>query len=209
MTPEAHPGPDPAPDERAMGLLAQLAALPEGEHLLSCLQCGTCGGTCPVSRTLPHTPRRLFALARAGMDREVLESLTPHVCASCYACTVKCPAEIKITDLMYAIKRIALRAGIAPPDSDAARFAGAFTDVISRNGRSHELQTLMRYMIPRHPVRMLRQTGLGLGMMARGRMPILPERIEELEPFRRMVARALELEDDLEPAPASAKEERP
>lgn len=171
-----------------------LAALPEGKHLRSCLQCGTCGGTCPVSPMLPHSPRRIFAMVRAGMKREVLESLTPWVCASCYECTVKCPAQIAITEIMYALKRMAGREGITPPDSDAVRFARLFTEVVSTYGRAHELQVLMKYMMFHHPVRLARQTGVGMRMMFKGRMPLFPHRIEGIDKFRAMVERAVALE---------------
>jgi quinone-modifying oxidoreductase, subunit QmoC len=172
-----------------------VAALPEGERLRSCIQCGSCGGTCPVSRVMKHTPRRLFAMVRAGMKREVLTSLTPWVCASCYSCTVKCPAGIKITDLMYALKRMALHEGLHPEDSDAWRFAEQFTNVVCSHGRASELEVLMRYMMFAHPGRMLGQSFVGMSMMQKGRMPILPHSITGLDGFKKMVAKARELEE--------------
>ena len=35
----------------------ELAALPEGERILSCIQCGTCSGTCPYGEHMEFTPR--------------------------------------------------------------------------------------------------------------------------------------------------------
>ncbi|MBN2361505.1 MAG: 4Fe-4S dicluster domain-containing protein [Deltaproteobacteria bacterium] len=172
-----------------------VAALPEGERLRSCLQCGSCGGTCPVARILQHTPRRLFAMVRAGMKREVLTSLTPWVCSSCYACTVNCPAGIKITDIMYALKRMAIKEGLQPKESDANRFAEQFTDVVCAHGRASEFEAMMRYMMFSHPGRLLGKSAVGLEMMGRGRMPLLPHRIQGLESFRRLVARARELDE--------------
>jgi heterodisulfide reductase subunit C len=112
-------------EQQDAGFFDSLAALPEGDRLRSCLQCGTCGGTCPVAPMLPHTPRKIFAMVRAGMKRPVLESLTPWVCASCYACTVNCPAGIHITEIMYALKRRGAAEGITPPDSDAIQIGRA------------------------------------------------------------------------------------
>jgi heterodisulfide reductase subunit C len=175
--------------------LEAVAKLPEGDRLRSCIQCGSCGGTCPVSRVMPHTPRRIFAMVRAGMKEQVLTSLTPWVCASCYSCTVKCPAGIKITDLMYALKRMGLKEGVTPKGSDAHAFAQSFTDVVCAHGRASELEVLMRYMMFRHPFAMMAQSLTGLGMMRKGRMPILPHRIEGLAGFHKMVERAQELEE--------------
>ncbi len=171
----------------------EVAALPEGAHLRSCIQCGTCGGTCPVSPMLPHTPRKLFAMIRAGMKDAVLSSPTPWVCSSCYECTVKCPAEIKITELMYALKRRAIREGVRCEDSDADRFLRQFTRIVAKNGRSHELSLLMRYMMFKHPIQMLKQTGLGLRMMGKGRMPLFSHKVRDKEGYSRMVEKALEL----------------
>jgi len=42
------------------------AGTPGGETLRLCLQCGTCGGSCPSGPDMDHTPRALFALMLAG-----------------------------------------------------------------------------------------------------------------------------------------------
>ena len=42
------------------------------------------------------------------IDR-VVKSNTIWLCTSCYYCTVRCPAGIKITDLMYELKRMAIK----------------------------------------------------------------------------------------------------
>jgi quinone-modifying oxidoreductase subunit QmoC len=85
-----------------------------GEDLYRCIQCGTCSGICPLSVFMDHTPRQIMAMTRAGFRDDVLSSNTPWLCASCYACTVECPKEIKITDVMYAIKREAIRRKVYP-----------------------------------------------------------------------------------------------
>jgi heterodisulfide reductase subunit C len=130
------------------------------------------------------------------MRQQVLHSLTPWVCASCYACTVRCPAGIAITEVMYALKRMALAAGITPAGSDAHRFATLFTDAVSRRGRAFELETMLQYMLLRHPGRLLGQATVGVSMLTKGRMPVLPHSIEGLRAFHAMVRRARELEKE-------------
>jgi quinone-modifying oxidoreductase, subunit QmoC len=172
----------------------EIASLPEGERLRSCIQCGTCGGTCPVCPALPHTPRKLFAMIRAGMKDQVLESITPWVCSSCYECTVKCPAQIKITEIMYALKRRAMAEGKHLEGSDSNRFYKLFSKLVSQYGRSHELELLMRYMMFHHPFQLMRQSLLGLQMVIKGRMPFFPHRIKDLPGFEKMVEKAMALE---------------
>ncbi|HOX45509.1 MAG TPA: 4Fe-4S dicluster domain-containing protein [Myxococcota bacterium] len=173
--------------------LAELDKLPEGAKVKMCIQCGTCGGMCPVTPLLDHSPRRLFAMLRAGMTDEVLDAATPWVCSSCYRCTVNCPAGIKITEVMYALKRRAIQAGRKARSSDYQRFASIFTRIVSRHGRSHEMGLLSRYMMFHHPVAMAKQSGLGMRLMLKGRMPLTQEKIKDREGLRRMAAKALEL----------------
>jgi len=173
--------------------LDEVAALPEGERIRACIQCGTCGGTCPVSPYLPHTPRRVFAMVRAGMKDQVLKSLTPWVCSSCYECTVKCPAQIKITEIMYALKRRAIREGTTPEDSDAYRFFKLFEQIVAKKGRAHELKLLMKYMLFRHTGQMMRQSMFGARMIFKGRMPLFGHSIKDKDGFEKLVRKAIEL----------------
>ena len=67
------------------------------------------------------TPRQLIGMFRAGAIEELLQSRTIWICASCYHCTLRCPAQIKITDLIYALKRIAIDEGICPSQPTGER----------------------------------------------------------------------------------------
>jgi len=177
------------------GLLDRVAALHEGERILSCIQCGTCAGTCPVGFAMDASPRKIFAMVRAGLKREVLESSTPWICASCYKCTVGCPQEIHITEIMYALKRIAMREGISPKNPDPERFAKIFTEMVTRFGRGYELGLMLKFMLPGKAIDLVKQAPVGMAMLSQGRMPLLPHKIEDLEGFRKMVERAVALEE--------------
>ena len=89
-------------------LLSQLEVIPGGDKIKACIQCGTCTGSCPVSYAMDISPRGVMALFRAGDIESILRSRTIWVCASCYVCTTRCPSGIKITDILYALKRIAI-----------------------------------------------------------------------------------------------------
>jgi len=100
--------------ERVHGFGGEIMAVPGCEGLFSCIQCGTCSGTCPLSVYMEHSPRQIMALVRAGFKDEVLQSNSIWLCASCYSCTVECPREIRITDIMYALKQRAIQEGVYP-----------------------------------------------------------------------------------------------
>src|SRR5512140_2166740 len=93
-------------------LLEQVAARTAGiSRLEMCIQCGSCGGSCPSAAAMDHTPRMLFAMLRSGMREEALSSNTFWMCVSCYHCVVRCPQNIHITDVMYALKSMAVEEG--------------------------------------------------------------------------------------------------
>lgn len=80
--------------------LDNVLATPEGRELLTCIQCGTCAGTCPYGEVMDYPPRRLIGLLRAGLLEEVLASESLLNCVSCYACMAKCPRGLHLTDVL-------------------------------------------------------------------------------------------------------------
>lgn len=162
-------------------------------RLAMCIQCGTCGGSCPSATAMDHTPRRLFALVRAGMRDEVLRSNTPWMCVSCYQCVVRCPQDIQITDVMYALKGMAEESGLYK-GSVAPGFSGVFVGQVERFGRSWEIGLTARHY-GRHFIRRLpRMAPMGLGLFRHGRIGILPHRIKQRGQLRAILERAKELE---------------
>lgn len=81
-----------------------------------CIQCGICGGSCPLGHAMDHTPRRIIHLAKEGLLGDVLRTTTPWLCVSCYTCTARCPSGLKITDVLFpALRDAALAGGVQPP----------------------------------------------------------------------------------------------
>ena len=92
-------------DRRSEFLQEVIDDTPGGERLVHCLQCGSCGGSCPNGADMQYTPRTIFAMINANKREEVLSSNTMWCCVSCYFCTARCPQEIPITEIMYSLKR--------------------------------------------------------------------------------------------------------
>jgi heterodisulfide reductase subunit C len=170
-----------------------ISAAPGGEALRTCLQCGTCGGSCPSGADMDHTPRALFAMINSGMREEVLRSNTPWYCVSCYYCTSRCPKEIPITEIMYTLKRLAVRDGLYD-DSTAPDFSKTFIHWVEEYGRSFELGLMGVHMIRHNPFGAFKIVDMGVGMVTKGRMGFTPTRIRELDGLKRILAKAKELE---------------
>ncbi|MEN6299182.1 MAG: 4Fe-4S dicluster domain-containing protein [Anaerolineaceae bacterium] len=176
-----------------------IAATPGESRLNYCIQCGTCGGSCPSGPDMDHTPRALFAMIRAGMKTEVLKSNTPWYCVSCYYCTSRCPQEIHITDIMYTLKRMAIDEGYFRESTaaDAPGFSQTFIFYVENFGRSFEMGLATAYKLMHHPLDMFAVIPMGLGMMAKNRIDIIPKRIKAVDQLKSILKKAKELEAQL------------
>ena len=140
------------------------------------------------------TPRETVALFRAGMLEEILESRTIWICASCYSCRVRCPMGIEVTDLLYALKRIATHKKIYPSRFPVHALSKVFTSSLYRFGRNYELELGLRYFLKTNPLKLLSNIGFGFSMIKKGRMAIFPKKIKKLKEVRAIIDRAKELE---------------
>lgn len=166
-----------------------VAATPDGEILAQCLQCGSCGGSCPSGPDMDTSPRQLFAMVMADMEEEVLSSNTPWYCVSCYYCTVRCPQEIPITDLMYSLKQMAIQAG-KYRQADHVDFSNSFIGNVERYGRSFEFGLATRYHLSHNPLKMVGKGGLGFQMLTKGRLSTTPERIHNMPQLSAILSEA-------------------
>ena len=162
-------------------------------RLEMCIQCGTCGGSCPSAADMDHTPRMLFAMIRAGFREEALRSNTPWICVSCYHCVVRCPQEVHITDVMYTLKSMAIAEKLYK-ETTAPDFSQTFVDMVENYGRSYEFGLATRHYLKHYPLRLPSMAPMGLGLLTKKRMEITPRRIERIEQLKAILARAKELE---------------
>ena len=185
---------DPPPPRKESELRAafwkQVSSFPEGHKIKNCLQCGTCTGTCPVSYAMDLTPRELVALFRAGHIEEILRSRAIWICASCYACTVRCPVGIHVTDTMYALKRLAMASDLYPDDFPVNRLAKQFMTNVYHYGRNYELGLGAHYYLKAKPSKLMASAGFGMKMMKVGRLGVTPKAIKKIDEVRAIIDRA-------------------
>ena len=180
--------------EEDLSLLNEVSMKTAGvSHLEMCIQCGTCGGSCPSAMDMEHTPRMLFAMLRAGMREEVLRSNTQWICVSCYHCVVRCPQEVHIADVMYTLKGMAIKAKLYS-DSTAPDFSQTFVDMIKMFGRSYEMGLASRHYLRHFPLRLPSMMPMGFGMITKGRMSFKPHKIKGMDQLRKIMNRAKQLE---------------
>jgi len=152
-------------------------SIPGGEKIKECIQCGTCSASCPTSYAMDYTPREIIAAFRAGLLERVLKSNTVWLCASCYYCTVRCPSGIKLTDIMYELKRLGVEFGLVQEGAVAPVLSKTFVDMVDKYGRVPEIPLMMNVLLKTKPLGILKMIPHGLKLFLRGRMPFLPHRI--------------------------------
>jgi len=162
-----------------------------GEPLRTCIQCGTCAGTCPVVEFMDHTPRQLIGMINADQKEDVLASNTFWYCASCFYCTVRCPSEIDIAGVMYAMKRYSIWHKQYQEDLIGPVFSETFVKTIVRSGRSYEPILAPSYIFSSGVKSFFQEAITATSMMLKGRIPVLPARIKRLDNFKRMISRII------------------
>jgi len=140
---------------------------------------------------MDHTPRKLIAMINADMKEEVLESNTFWFCASCYHCTVRCPSNIDIAEVMYAVKRYSIWHKQYEDDLVGPVFSETWVKTVLNSGRSYEPILAPTYMFTFGPKEFFQEALTATNLMLKGRIPVMPPRIKRLENFKKVVRRII------------------
>ena len=178
-------------------LLDEVAAHPGGETLRACIQCGTCAGSCPAANEMQFSPRTINAMVKAGMRDEVLSSNSMWMCLSCYLCTERCPRGVKVTDVMYALKRLAIRHNGENYWAPAPVLERTFVDCVNLTGRLTEIGLTGGYYWRTNPFKALTMIPMGLKLLSHHRLPLMPSRVKGMRELRAMIRKAQSLEREL------------
>jgi heterodisulfide reductase subunit C len=143
-----------------------------------CYQCGTCTGACPVMAAggMDYAPRAIMRMIQAGLEEEVLASQTIWTCASCYACAVRCPHDIEITDVMTRLRNLALQRGYKARKGKA--YNRGFMDIVRRRGRLWEPELVILYNLMTNPLGLVGLAPVGLKMVLKRKLRFLPTQVE-------------------------------
>jgi len=174
--------------------VANLLHATEGKPFNSCIQCALCSGTCPVVEFMDYSPREIIALIFADLKEKVLQANTYWYCASCYHCTVRCPRDINVADLMYALKRYSMWKGRYRKDLIGPAFSERFVKTIFKTGKSFEPALAPVFMFSYGFWGFLLDARTAAKLLRMGRLPLIPAKVKRRGNFRRMLGRIIPLE---------------
>jgi len=124
----------------------EIAALPGGEHVHRCWQCGSCTNSCTVNAINPDfNPRYWIYLIRLGMESEILrDKEIIWQCVSCNKCTYACPRDVVPEGVMKALSHwMELKGHV--PKSPSMVFDEVFSEQVFARGKIEEGRVMQRF----------------------------------------------------------------
>ena len=185
--------------------LDEVCFLPGGKCVRWGMQCGMCSASCPSVNQMDYSPRKIIALILASRRYDVLTINTMWVCASCYLCTARCPKEVKITELMHSLERLAARHSLRNGEVSTPAMYRAFVNSIKSNGRIFELGMMTQFYLSTlltksyllavltgkaNPLATIKMLPLALKLFTHGRMSIKPRKIKGTDQLKTIVEKA-------------------
>ena len=123
-------------------------------------------------------PHQVMHSISLGNTDEVIDSDTIWVCASCETCTTRCPNEIDIAHVMDTLRKLSMKKGVKNAHHQAPIFHHSFLNNVKMLGRMHEISMAVDFSLRAEGLRgLLKQSGLGLNMLRKGKVKIIPERL--------------------------------
>ena len=125
----------------------EISKIPGAEKIMTCFQCGTCTGDCPIARfSNSYRPRQIIRMTQLGLRPKVLSSQKIWLCAGCYTCTDRCPQDVEVASVLRVLRNLAVQEGFMPS--------------VYRELASNVLETGYAYMIPRLRLKKREEEGL-------------------------------------------------
>lgn len=169
----------------------EIAKEPGGENIKKCFNCTGCTVGCPVTEIdSSYNPRMILRKALLGMRKEVLADDSLWLCASCYACYERCPQDVKITEVIGAIRAIAQReakAGKIKINNPKQIFDNLFIDSVKSNGKWYEAGVSGTFMLKTKGIAgLIGYAPMGLDLFMKGKLSILPHKIKGTKEIKRI-----------------------
>jgi heterodisulfide reductase subunit C len=174
------------PSEPAtLSLLAELRAM-AGINAARCYQCGKCTAGCPMADEMPYKIHQILRAVQLDRREQILADEAIWLCAGCATCTTRCPNQVEPARIIDSLRELALASAGARAPRRLGAFHETFLQQIERHGRVFEFGLVAAYKMRSR--RLFDDVTVAPGMIARGKLGLLPHGIAGVDDVRRIFA---------------------
>ncbi len=146
-----------------------------GQQVSKCYQCGNCMASCVYTMAYDYPVNQIMRLVQLGQKDAVLTSRSIWVCATCQACTTRCPCEIDVAKVMESL-RIMSRQEEAVSQRDIQLFYDEFLRSVQQFGRVFETGLLPVYSLKTK--RPFTDVDLAPRVLKKGKLAFFPHKVK-------------------------------
>ena len=161
-----------------------------GQQISRCYQCGNCSASCAYTYVYDYPVNQIMRLLQLGQKEIILRARSIWLCATCQACTTRCPCNLDVARIMESLRVMSRQEGLVSLP-DIQTFYDEFLRSVRAFGRIFETG-----LLPVYSFRVMKPfTDLDLAprVLKKGKLAFLPHRIkgrrEVAEIFRRVERR--------------------
>jgi heterodisulfide reductase subunit C len=138
-----------------------------------------------MSQEMAFKPHDIMRLIASGQEDRLFEGDSIWLCLTCETCTARCPNECDPARVIDFVREKALIRDPKKAPRAIRAFHKAFIKQIRSHGRVFEMGLIADYKLSGGP--MFQDVTSAPGMLARGKLALLPSTIEGIADVRRIV----------------------
>lgn len=146
-----------------------------GQKVSKCYQCGNCSASCAYTSVYDYPANQIMRLIQLGQKEIVLASKSIWLCASCQACTTRCPNNIEVARVMEVL-RIMSRQECKAAEKDIQTFYDEFLRSVKTFGRVFETGLLPVFNLMSG--KLFTDMDLAPRVLKKGKLAVFPHRIK-------------------------------
>jgi len=155
------------PDNRSF---CEEVKVKSGQPIDLCFHCQKCSSGCSMARFSDYTPNQILRFVQMGMKDKVLQSSMIWICSSCEICGARCANGIKMSEVMDALKEIAIEENVIK-EKNIFSFHDTFIKTVAFRGRVHELAMMGIYKLRSRDL--FSDVDLGIKLFLKSKLPLL------------------------------------
>lgn len=173
-----------APTHHGPATLADKVRDLTGLNPAKCYQCGKCSAGCPMAEETDLRPHDVMRMVVRDQADRLLADESIWLCLTCETCTSRCPNGCDPARTMDALRELAVARDPKSAPRAIRAFHKSFLGQIEATGRMAEVGLIAKYKL--RSGHLFADVDAAPGMMARGKLPLLPHKIDGIDDVRRI-----------------------